>query len=137
MERQGGDDAASSRQTVVSPDLAGLMRAALRVACVIGALAALGMAVTTYVGVSMIGFPDGHVTDYGMAVSAPLESIAWTQAGLGVLFVALAVVPIGTRVRAFGWVVAAVAVASTIVVTHIGVPWYFGVHLGLDNGIGG
>jgi hypothetical protein len=113
------------------------MRALATVACLVGALAALGAAFTTHVGVSMIGFPDGHVTDYGTAVSAPLECLAWAEGGLGFLFLALAFVPISTRVRAFGLLVAVVAVVGIALVVQVGVPWYFGAHLGLDNGVGG
>jgi hypothetical protein len=50
------------------------------------------------------------------------------------VFLALAFVPIGTRARAIGSLVALVVVA---IVQWIGIPWYFITHLGLDNGIGG
>jgi hypothetical protein len=105
--------------------------------CLLGAIAALGLAVTTHVGESMIGFPDGHVTDYGKAVKAPLQFLAWAEAGLVCLFLVLAVAPTGTRVRGFGLLVAVVAVVGSAVVARVGIPWYFGVHLGLDDGIGG
>jgi hypothetical protein len=77
--------------------------------------------------VSMYGFPDGHVTDYEKAVDAPLTILAWVEAGFGLLFLALAFTPIGTLI---GFVLVAM-------VAQVGVPWYFGTHLGLDNGIGG
>jgi hypothetical protein len=113
------------------------MRFLLAVACLLGAIVALGQAFTTHVGVSMIGFPDGHVTDYGAAVRGPLEYLAWAEAILGVLFLALAVCPARIRVRAIGLLVAVIAVVSVALVAQLGIPWYFGVHLGLDNGIGG
>jgi hypothetical protein len=33
--------------------------------------------------------------------------------------------------------VVAFAMVITVTVTDVGVPWYFGTHLNLDNGIGG
>jgi hypothetical protein len=53
-------------------------------------------------GRSTSGFPDGHVTEYGTAVNAPLQFVSWAEAVLGVLLLALAFVPVGTRVRAVG-----------------------------------
>jgi hypothetical protein len=32
---------------------------------------------------------------------------------------------------------AVVAVVGIALVVQVGVPWYFGAHLGLDNGVGG
>jgi hypothetical protein len=59
------------------------------------------------------------------------------EAGFVFLFLALAFWPIEARRRVLGLVVAVVAFALVAVVTQVGVPWYFGTHLGLDNGIGG
>lgn len=39
--------------------------------CLLGAGAAMWLAFTTSMDVSMAGFPDGHVTDYGAAVDTP------------------------------------------------------------------
>ena len=50
--------------------------------------------------VSIDGFPDGYVTDYGKAVDAPLKILAWVEAGFGFVFLALAFAPIGIRARA-------------------------------------
>jgi hypothetical protein len=44
---------------------------------------------------------------------------------------------IGARARAVGPLVAIIALGLVVVVQLVGVPWYFGTHLGLDNGIGG
>ena len=85
----------------------------------------------------MYGFPDGHITDYERAVDAPLTILAWVEAGFGVLFLALAFSPIGTRVRVVGLFVAVIAFVLVAMVAKVGVPWFFGTHLGLDNGIGG
>src|ERR1700761_6321326 len=104
---------------------------------VVAALAALGLAFMTLMEVSMYGFPDGHVTDYERAVDAPLTILAWVEAGFGLLFAALAFSPIGTRARAIGLLIALIAFALVAMVAQVGVPWYFGTHLGLDNGIGG
>jgi hypothetical protein len=50
------------------------------------------------------------------------------------LFLALAFSPIKARRRAAGLLVALIAF---VLVGQVGVPWYFGTHLDLDNGIGG
>ena len=113
------------------------MRGLAIIAYVVGAIAALGLAFSTFMEVSMYGFPDGHVTDYDKAVDAPLAILAWVEAGFGLLFLALAFTPIGTRARAVGLLVALIAFVLVAMVVQVGVPWYFGTHLGLDNGIGG
>jgi hypothetical protein len=113
------------------------MRALAIIACVVLAIAALALAVTTSMDVSMDGFPDGHLTDYGKAVDGPLTIVAWVEAGFGLLFLVLAFSPIGTRARAIGLLVALIAFVIVAVIAQIGVPWYFGTHLGLDNGMGG
>ena len=113
------------------------MRALPIIACVVCAIAALGLAFMTLMEVSMDGFPDGHVTDYDKAVDAPLTILAWVDAGFGFLFLALAFSPIGTRARAVGLLVALIVFVLVAIVAQVGVPWYFGTHLGLDNGIGG
>jgi len=107
------------------------------VVCFLCAVGALGLAFYTYMDVSMFGFPDGHVTDYQKAAGAPLRVITWVAAGLGLLFLALAFSPISSRAQALGGLVALVGFALLAMAALIGVPWYFGVHLGLDNGIGG
>ena len=107
------------------------------IACAVCAIAALGLAFTTFMDVSMDGFPDGHVTGYGKAVDAPLTILAWVEVGFGFLFLTLAFSPIGTRARAGGLLVVLIAFVLVAIVAQVGVPWYFGTHLGLDNGIGG
>jgi hypothetical protein len=104
---------------------------------VVAAVAALLLAFTTHMDVSMAGFPDGHLTDYDEAVDRPLRILSWMLAGLGFVFLALVLAPIKARIRTVGLLVAVVAFAILAVVTDVGVPWYFGTHLGLDNGIGG
>jgi hypothetical protein len=86
---------------------------------------------------SMQGFPDGHVTDYGKAIDTPLTLLAWMEAAFGLLFLALALSPIGARARAAGLLFGVIAFVLVATVAQVGVPWYFGTHLGLDNGIGG
>ena len=113
------------------------MRALGIVACVGCAIAAVGLAYLTWGSVYLIGFPDSHVTDYGRASEGPLGDVAWAQAGLGVVFLLLAFVPIGTKARVIGCGVAVVALISVAVIGQVGIPWYFGTHLGLPNGIGG
>ncbi len=109
----------------------------VRAACVICAIAAFGLAVWTYMDLSMFGFPDGYVTDYQKAAGTPLTIITWAAAGFGLLFVALAFARIGSRTRLIGGLAALIALALVAAAAQIGVPWYFGTHLGLDNGVGG
>jgi hypothetical protein len=113
------------------------MRAFVITACVICAIAAFGLSLWTYMDVSMFGFPDGYVTDYQKAAETPLTIITWVSAGLGLLFLVLAFSPNGSRVRTIGWLAALIALVLVTTAAKVGVPWYFGIHLGLDNGIGG
>ena len=113
------------------------MRAFVITACVICAIAAFGLSLWTYMDVSMFGFPDGYVTDYQKAADTPLTIITWVAAGLGLLFLVLGFSPIGSRARTIGWLAALIALVLAATAVKVGVPWYFGVHLGLDNGIGG
>ena len=85
----------------------------------------------------MFGFPDGYVTDYQRAAGAPLRVITWVAAALGLLLMALALVPIRTKVRSIAWLAALVVLVLLALAARIGIPWYLGIHLGLDNGIGG
>ena len=113
------------------------MRALLMVACAVCGIVALGLAFTTFIDVSMAGFPDGHLTDYDKAVDPPLSILAWVEASFGVVFLAFTCTPIGSRVRGVGLLVALAVFILAATTAHVGLPWYFGTHLGLDNGIGG
>jgi O-antigen ligase len=53
------------------------------------------------------------------------------------LFLALAFSPMKARRRAAGLLVALIAFVLVALVGQVGVPWHFGTHLGLENGIGG
>jgi hypothetical protein len=108
-----------------------------RAACVICAIAAFGLSLWTYMDVSMFGFPDGHVTDYQAEATTPLTIVMWVLAGVGLVFSALAFAQIGSRTRLLGWLAALIALVLIAAAARIGVPWYFGTHLGLDNGVGG
>jgi hypothetical protein len=112
-------------------------RAIATIVGVVCAVAALVLAFTTHMDVSMAGFPDGHLTDYATAVDAPLRTFTWVLAGLGVVFLALVLVPIKATTRAVGLLLAVLAFSMVGLVTNVGVPWYFGTHLSLDNGLGG
>ena len=113
------------------------MRALAIVACLIAAVAALGLHVLASWDLYLTGFPDGHLTDYDKAAEAPKRILTWVELGFVPLFLVLAFSPIGTRKRAVGLLAALVVLVLVVVVQLVGVPWYFGTHLGLDNGIGG
>jgi len=108
-----------------------------RIACVVCAIAALWLAFMTFNQVALAGFPDSHLTDYDKAADGPLGVFSYVEAGLAVLFLALAFWPLKARWRAVGLLVCLIALVLAAVVVQVGVPWYFGTHLGLDNGIGG
>ncbi|HEY1839111.1 MAG TPA: hypothetical protein VGG53_02610 [Mycobacterium sp.] len=113
------------------------MRALAIVACVVSAIAAVWFGVQAAWDLYLTGFPDGHLTDYDTAVDAPKQILMWVEFGFVPLFVALAFSPIGTRARGAGLLAALTALVLIVVIQLVGVPWYFGIHLGLDNGIGG
>jgi hypothetical protein len=101
------------------------------------AVAAWWLAFTTYTAVSMAGFPDGYLTDYGNAVDGPLRIVMWVAVSFGIVFVALTFSPMSTRTRIVGLVVALIGFVAMALLVKVGVPWYYGTHLGLDNGVGG
>ena len=113
------------------------MRALAIVACVIAAIAALDYKYVAAWDLYLAGFPDGHLTDYDKAVDAPKRILMWAELGFVPLFLVLAFSPIGPRVRGIGLLAALTALVLVVVAQLVGVPWYFGTHLGLDNGIGG
>jgi hypothetical protein len=108
-----------------------------RVACVVIAVVALSMSYRAAGDLYLTGFPDGHLTDYDKAVDAPKHILMWAELGFVALFLVLAFFRIGTRARAIGLLTASTVFVLVVVVQLIGVSWYFGTHLGLDNGIGG
>lgn len=113
------------------------MTAAARIGAALCALAALWLAFTAYMEVSLAGFPDGHVTDYGRAVDVPLRTVSAVALSVGIWCLGLVVAPISSRMRAAGLLIAAVLLVAAALAASLGIPWYFGTHLGLDNGIGG
>jgi hypothetical protein len=112
-------------------------RGVARIACVACAVAALWLAFLTYSEVALAGYSDSHVTDYDKAADPPLQVFSYLEAGFGFLFLALAFLPITARGRALGLPVCLIAFVLVAVVAQVGIPWYYGTHLGLDNGIGG
>jgi uncharacterized membrane protein required for colicin V production len=113
------------------------MKVLATVACIVGAVAALWFAVQAAGDLYLTGFPDSHFTDYDKAVEVPKRILMWAEFGFVPLFVVVALSRIGARVRAVGPLVALIALGLVVAVQLVGLPWYFGTHLGLDNGIGG
>ena len=107
------------------------------IACVICAVGALGLVAFASIDIYLTGFPDSHLTDYDKAAEAPKQILVWVEWGFVPLFLVLASLPIGTRRRAVGWLVALVAFVVIAIAQWVGIPWYFMTYLGLDNGIGG
>jgi hypothetical protein len=113
------------------------MRALAIVACMVSAIAELGLTLLVAGDLYLTGFPDSHYTDYDKAVEVPKRILMWTEFGFVPLFLLLALPRIRERVHVAGPVVALIVLGLVVLVQLIGVPWYFGTHLGLDNGIGG
>jgi hypothetical protein len=113
------------------------MRVLAIAACVVGAIAALGLAVLAGWDLYLTGFPDSHFTDYDKAVETPKRILMWAEFGFVPLFLVLAFSTIARRARAFGLFAALIALAFVVAVQLVGLPWYFVTHLHLDNGIGG
>jgi hypothetical protein len=113
------------------------MKALATIACIVSAVAALWFGLQAAGDLYLTGFPDSHFTDYDKAVELPKRILMWTEFGLVPVFLLLAVPRIYLRTRAVGPVVALMALGLVVAVQLVGVPWYFGTHLGLDNGIGG
>ena len=113
------------------------MRALAIAACMMGAISALGLTLLAAGDLYLTGFPDSHLTDYDKAVEVPKRILMWAEFGFVPLFLVLGFSPIGARARAIGLLAASTTGVLVAVVQLIGVPWYFGTYLGLDNGIGG
>jgi hypothetical protein len=113
------------------------MRALPTVACTVGIVAALWFAVQASLDLALTGFPDSHFTDYDKAVEVPKRILMWAEFGFVPLFLLLALPRIRKRAGAVGPGVALLVLGLIVFVQLVGVPWYFGTHLGLDNGIGG
>ena len=107
------------------------------IACVMVGVIATGLALYTFMNLAWTGFPDSHLTDYDKAVHTPLTVLAWVEVILGVVLLALAFSRFVSRTRIVALVFAVIVFVVVAVTAQAGVPWYFGTHLGLDNGAGG
>lgn len=114
-----------------------MTRVLAKVACVAGAIVALGLAYLAIWDLYLTGFPDSHLTDYDKAVETPKRVLMWVEVAFAPLFLVLAFSPIGTQARAVGLFAALTALVLVVIVQLVGLPWYFVTHLHLDNGIGG
>ena len=113
------------------------MKALAAVGCIVGTLAALWFGVQAAMDLALTGFPDSHYTDYDHAVDVPKRILMWVEFGFIPLFLLLALPRIRVRVRAVGPVLVLILLTLVVAVQLVGIPWYFGTHLGIDNGIGG
>ena len=85
----------------------------VRVFCGLCAVFALGLVLDVASGLYLTGFPDGHLTDYDKAVDRPEHLLLWAQAGFGLLFVALTLIPMRNRTRTIAAVLAAVGLLGS------------------------
>jgi hypothetical protein len=113
------------------------MKVPAAVACIAGAAVALCFALQAAGDLALTGFPDSHFSEYDNAVDLPKRILMWTEFGFVPLFVLLALLRIRERALGVGPVAALIGLGLVVEVQLIGVPWYFGTHLGFDNGIGG
>src|ERR1700739_2199281 len=75
----------SRRRHAASP-----MRTFAIVACVLAAVAAVGLALLAGWDLYLTGFPDSHFTDYDKAVELPKRIVMWVEFGFVPLFLMLA-----------------------------------------------
>jgi hypothetical protein len=113
------------------------MRALALVACVLAAIAALFLTYLAFGDLYLTGFPDGNLTDYDKAVDTPKRILMWVEFGFVPVFLILAFSRLGIRTRGVGLLAALIVLALVVVLQLVSIPWYFGSHLGLDNGVGG
>jgi hypothetical protein len=113
------------------------MKVVAQVACVVIAIAALFLSYQAAGDLDLNGFPDGHLTDYDKAVDMPTHILMWGELGFVAVFLVLGFFRRSARARASGLLAALALFGPVVVVQLVGVPWYFGSHLGLDNGICG
>ena len=117
--------------------MAGRRVGVVRAGCVLGAVAALVLAVVAGNDLYFTGFPDSHYTDYDIAAETPKRVLMWVEWAFVAVFLLLAFAPVSAGVRTVGLLAGIVAVIAVAAVQWVGIPWYFIIHLGLDNGIGG
>lgn len=106
-----------------------------KVVCLGFALSAFVIGGLTLFDVSAYGFPDGHLTEFQRAASFPLSVLSWLLLGVSSVFSGFCL-----RSRKLGGILALlflVVLVLLVLATLVGVPWYFGSHLGLENGVGG
>jgi hypothetical protein len=113
------------------------MKIRASVVCVAGVMVALWFTLQAAGDLYLTGFPDSHFTDYDKAVEVPKRVLMWVEFGFVPLFLLLCLPRVRVRTGVVGPVLGLVALGVVVAVQLVGVPWYFGTHLGLDNGIGG
>lgn len=95
---------------------------------------------SSYLGfqdVALFGFPDGHITDYQRASAPVLAALSAALIPLALYFLAVTMNSALFSKTKRWYFFAAVTVILIQYVIDPGVPWYFGTHLALDNGVGG
>ena len=68
----------------------------------VGALAALLLSFLASGDLYLTGFPDGHLTDYDIAVDVLKRILMWVEFGFVPVFLVLAILRMGAWARAVG-----------------------------------
>ncbi len=107
-----------------------------------GASIILGLLITAtavlgFWGLSMTGFPDGHVTEYEKATELLRTILLWINLALGLYFFRLAIPNLPTRTRVVRMAYVLSMLLFLLAFVEMAMPWYFVDHLGLNDGRGG
>jgi len=105
---------------------------------ILSALVGVGLLAITILCQSengMAGFPDGHLTDYDKATSAPYHYLCIASLLFCLYFAGLAILK--TRKAGLRLALGCVAYLLVIVLPAVALKYYFLHWLKLDNGIGG
>lgn len=104
---------------------------------VILALVTIALTIIGFVDLSLIGFPDGHVTEYEKVSRRLRTALLWMNHAFGLYFFRLALLGLTMRAKVTRLLITLAVLMLLLAFTKIAIPWYFVNYLGLDNGHGG
>ena len=108
-----------------------------RIVSAVFALVAFWLFIFGQQEIAFFGFPDSHVTDFQKAIKGPLNILLWTECAFGLYFLCLALAGNKLKPRGLQFIAVVIAFIAVVIVATLVLPWFFGVYLQLDNGIGG